>query len=415
MKPWGGNYSDPRTNIEKAAAFDPLSLHPDFLNNPYPAYRLLRENDPVHRCPDGSYFLTRYDDITEVYKGAAFSSDKRLEFGPKYGADSPLYQHHTTSLVFNDPPLHSRVRSLLSPAFAPRAIRNLENELHSLIEKLLDTAAKKVSFDLISDYAAAIPVEVVGNILGVPQADRDPLRNWSLDILGALEPVTPPAIIERGNRAVTEFSEYLAALINDRRRHPSHYSTDIMASLIAGSNKGEQLSDVELIQNCIFILNAGHETTTNLIGNGVAALFENPSQLSELRENPKLINLAVEEFLRFESSNQLGNRRVSHDTIIGGVKMHAGTYIHLCIGAANRDPAQFEDPETLNIKRWPNRHIAFGSGTHACAGMSLARLEGRIAIKRLIEKFPKLARNGDFKRGGRARFRGFISYPMLAE
>ena len=161
---------------------------------------------------------------------------------------------------------------------------------------MLDNAAKKVSFDLIADYAAAIPVEVVGNILGVPHADRSPLRDWSLAILGALEPFTPTTITERGNRAVVEFSEYLANLINDRRRHPSHYSDDVMARLIAGSDEGNQLSDIELIQNCIFILNAGHETTTNLIGNGIAALFEHNSQLRELRKNPKF--------------NQFSDRRV---------------------------------------------------------------------------------------------------------
>jgi len=412
VEPWGGNSSDPRSDAEKAAAFDPLSLHPDFLDNPYPAYRLLRENDPVHLCPDGSYFLTRHADLSDVYKGTEFSSDKTREFGPKYGTDSPLYLHHTTSLVFNDPPLHTRVRSLLSPAFTPRALRELEPDLAALIEKLLDLAAQKEAFDLIADYAAAIPVEVVGNMLGVPHADRGPLRDWSLAILGALEPVTPPAITERGNQAVTEFSEYLAQLIDDRRRHPNHYADDVMGRLIAGSDDGDRLSDVELIQNCIFILNAGHETTTNLIGNGVAALLEHPDQLAKLQQNPGLIDSAVEEFLRYESSNQLGNRRVAEDTVVGGVEMKDGTYIHLCIGAANRDPAQFPNPEELDIERRPNRHLAFGSGTHACAGMSLARLEGRIAIRRLIERFPGLTRNGDYQRGGRARFRGFLSYPV---
>ena len=149
-----------------------------------------------------------------------------------------------------------------------------------------------------------------------------------------------------------------------------------MGRLIDGSVDGDRLSDLELIQNCIFILNAGHETTTNLIGNGVAALFEHPAQLARLQQDPRLIDPAVEEFLRFESSNQLGNRRVAEETVVGGVAMKAGNYIHLCIGAANRDPSQFTDPEALNIERRPNRHLAFNSGTHACVGMSLARLEG---------------------------------------
>lgn len=412
--PWGGKKHDPRPDAEKAAAFDPFALHEDYLDDPYPAYRILRENDPVHRCPDGSYFLTRYADLVQVYKGAEFSSDKTSQFGPKYGADSPLYRHHTTSLVFNNPPLHTRVRALLSPAFTPRALRELEPDLAALVERLLDEAQEKGSFDLIADYASAIPVEVVGNMLGVPHADRGPLRDWSLAILGALEPVTPPDVLARGNIAVSEFSSYLADLIEDRRQNPAQYEDDVMGRLIKGSPDGDTLSDDELIQNCIFILNAGHETTTNLIGNGVGALFEHPDALADLRADPTLIDSAVEEFLRFESSNQLGNRRVDTPTTVGGVEMASGTYIHLCIGAANRDPDEFKYPEQLDLRRRPNRHLAFGTGLHACAGMSLARVEGRLAIRQLVERFPKLEQNGPFVRGGRVRFRGFLAYPVKA-
>ncbi|MEC7537116.1 MAG: cytochrome P450, partial [Pseudomonadota bacterium] len=174
---------------------------------------------------------------------------------------------------------------------------------------------------------------------------------------------------KRCNRAVSEFSEYLADLIDDPRHNPSHYADDVMGRLIDGSVDGNRLSDLALIQNCISILNAGHETTTKLICNGVAALFEHPAQLARLQQEPGLIDSAVEEFLRFESSNQLGNRRVAEETVVGGVAMKAGNYIHLCIGAANRDPSQFTDPKALNIERRPNRHLAFVSGTHACAGM----------------------------------------------
>ncbi len=412
--PWGGKRHDPRPDAENAAAFDPLALHEDYLDDPYPAYRILRENDPVHRCPDGSYFLTRYADLVQVYKGAEFSSDKTREYCPKYGADSLLYRHHTTSLVFNDPPLHTRVRALLSPAFTPRALQQLEPDLAALVERLLDEAQEKDSFDLIADYASAIPVEVVGNMLGVPHADRGPLRDWSLAILGALEPVTPPDVLARGNTAVSEFSSYLADLIEERRKNPAQYEDDVMGRLITGSLDGDMLSDEELIQNCIFILNAGHETTTNLIGNGVAALFEHPDALADLRADPTIIDSAVEEFLRFESSNPLGNRRVDTPTTVGGVEMASGTNIHLCIGAANRDPDEFDNPEHLHLKRQPNRHLAFGTGVHACAGMSLARMEGRLAIGQLVERFPNLERSGPFIRGGRVRFRGFLSYPVKA-
>ena len=413
--PWGGDMADPRPAPDRAAAFDPRALDPAFLDDPFAAYHLLREHDPVHRCPDGSYFLTRYDDLMQVYRGEEFSSDKTREFGPKYG-DSPLYLHHTTSLVFNDPPLHTRVRKLLNPAFTPRALRQLEPDLVALVDRLLDRAKEMGGFDLIADFAAAIPVEVIGNMLGIPHQDRGPLRGWSLAILGALEPVTPPDVLERGNRAAAEFSGYLSDLIAARKRNPDRFGDDVMARLIAGSPDddpgGEQLTETELVQNCIFLLNAGHETTTNLIGNGIAALLDNEPEWQRLHSEPDLIEIAMEEFLRYESSNQLGNRRVAADTTVGGVEMTEGTYIHLCIGAANRDPAHFPDPDRLDIARSPNRHLAFGTGHHACAGMSLARMEGRVAIAKLVARFPKLARDGDYRRGGRVRFRGFLSYPV---
>ena len=194
---------------------------------------------------------------------------------------------------------------------------------------------------------------------------------------------------------------------------------EILSKLIAASELGpapgrseERLSELELLHNCIFILNAGHETTTNLIGNGVDLLVRNPDATRDLREHPELIESAVEEFLRVESSNQLGNRRAAKDTVLGGVAMAQGTYIHIGIGAANRDPAQFPDPDRLDIRRHPNRHLAFATGIHACAGMSLARMEAQVAIGKLVQRFATIERAGDFTRGGRARFRGFLRYPL---
>jgi hypothetical protein len=397
------------TARDLAAAFDLRNIDADFLDNPYPTYAALRQFDPVHRNPDGSYFVTRYDDVMAIYRSRAFSSDKKAEFGPKYG-DSPLYTHHTTSLVFNDPPLHTRVRKLLAPAFAPRALRVLEPRFEVLVDGLLDAAQARGKMDLIEDFAAALPVEIIGDLLGVPRADRGPLRGWSLAILGALEPVLAPEVERRGNRAVADFSSYLGDLIRERRRQPR--DDDVLSALITGAVDGVPLSENELIQNCIFLLNAGHETTSNLIGNGVAALLDHRAEREKLRDNPALIDTAVEEFLRFESSNQLGNRRATHDVEIGAKTLEAGSFITLCIGAANRDPAQFRDPDRLDITRSPNRHLAFGAGAHACAGITLARMEGRIAIGRLVRRFPDLRRDGTPIRGGRARFRGYLSYPL---
>ena len=394
------------------ASFDLRSVSKEFLDNPYPYYRALRDNDPVHRQPDGGYFLTRYEDLAAVYRDRRFSSDKKIEFRPKFG-DSPLYLHHTTSLVFSDPPYHTRVRKLLAPAFTPRAVKMLEPRFAALVDRLIDKAQAQGGMDVITDFASQLPVEIIGDMLAVPKEERGPLREWSLAILGALEPSPGKDALDWGDRSVSEFASYLARHIESYRKGRLA-GGDVLGLLIAEeTDDGERLTDVELIQNCIFLLNAGHETTTNLIGNAIAALLEHPQELQRLRRDPSLIESAIEEFLRFESSNQLGNRRVVQSVEIGGVEMTPGTLVTLGIGAANRDPAQFSEPDRLDIARTPNRHLAFGGGIHACAGMSLARVEGRLAIGRLIERVSDFEPAGTAKRGGRARFRGFLSYPIM--
>src|SRR5216110_2240191 len=398
---------------ELAAGFDLEKLTPEFYANPYPTYRALRENEPVKRMPNGSYFLTRYDDLVAAYKNTkAYSSDKKKEFLPKYG-DSLLYEHHTTSLVFNDPPAHTRVRRLIMGALTPRTIAGMEPDLIALVDRLLAAIAAKNNVDLIDDFASAIPIEVIGNLLDVPQEERGPLRDWSLAILGALEPVIGPEAFARGNKAVADFLAYLEGLVARRRAKPGNPDRDVLTRLIQGEDNGERLTEKELLHNCIFLLNAGHETTTNLIGNGLVALSENLLQKKRLIENPHLIKTAVEEILRFESSNQFGNRMTTGRVELGGVTMDEGTSITLCIGAANRDPRQFTEPENFDVGRNPNRHLAFGTGAHQCAGMALARLEGAIAISRFLARFPKYALDGEPVRGGRVRFRGFSSVPCV--
>ncbi len=404
---------------EIAQAFDLRALPPDFYANPFPVYAALREREPVRRMPDGSWFLTRYADLVAVYRDAqAFSSDKKVEFTPKYGAGSPLLAHHTTSLVFNDPPLHTRVRKLIMGALTRRAIAEMEPGLVQLVDRLLDGIEAKGGGDLVEDFAAAIPVEIIGNLLGVPHEERGPLRDWSLAILGALEPRLTPEQEERGNRSVSEMLDYLRGLVARRRKDPGDPEHDVLTRLIQGEQGGEQLSEHELLQNCIFILNAGHETTTNLIGNALVALQEWPDQKARLLRAigtrpdwealEPVMTPAVDEFLRFESSNQLGNRRALKAVEVGGVRLDEGALVTLCIGAANRDPAQFERPDELDLTRANNRHLAFGFGIHQCAGLSLARLEGRVAIGRFLARFPDYRLTAPPERGGRARFRGFL-------
>ena len=296
-------------------------------------------------------------------------------------------------------------------ALSPRAIASMEGDLIALVDRLLDAIAAKASFELIGDFASAIPVEVIGNLLDVPHEEREPLRDWSLAILGALEPVIGAAVFARGNKAVEDFLAYLEILVARRRAKPGNPERDVLTRLIQGEDNGERLTSKELLHNCIFLLNAGHETTTNLIGNGLVALSNHSAEKARLIEHPDLIKTAVEEMLRFESSNQLGNRMTVEPVELGGIALPAGTPVTLCIGAANRDPAQFTDPERLDIGRTPNRHLAFGTGAHQCAGMALARLEGAIAISHFLKRFPNYALRGEPVRGGRVRFRGFLSVP----
>ncbi len=396
-----------------ARAFSLKDLPDSFYDDPYPTYRALQSADPVHRMPDGSLFLTRHRDLEAIYKDTTrFSSDKKVEFAPKYGDGSLLFQHHTTSLVFNDPPLHTRVRRLIASALNPRAIAEMEPGLIALVDRLLDAMQARGRADIVEDFASAIPVEVIGNLLAIPHEDRAPLRGWSLAILGALEPFLSVDVQARGESAVGEFLDYLRRLVADRRVRPGDADRDVLTRLIEGESSGERLSEIELLQNCIFILNAGHETTTNLIGNGLELLLRFPHERQRLIDDPALIKPAVEEFLRFESSNQLGNRRVVQDTELDSVKLPQGALITLCIGAANRDPDVFAQPERFDIGRSPNRHLAFASGAHACVGLTLARLEGRIAISRFLARFPNFTANGPAHRARRVRFRGFTSLPV---
>ena len=278
----------------------------------------------------------------------------------------------------------------------------------------LSAATDRGEIDAIADFAGAIPVEIIGNLLNVPHEDRAPLRDWSLAILGALEPTLTPAQRDRGEAAVSAFLAYLQDLVAARRKAPGDPATDVLTRLIAGVEEGA-LSERELLHNCIFLLNAGHETTTNLIGNGLWLLAQWPAERHQIVEDPSLLRGTIEEMLRLESSNQLGNRRTVRATDIAGVSIAAGTPVTVCIGAANRDPDVFVDPDRFDPARSPNRHLAFGAGVHQCAGMNLARLEARVALAALLKRFPDFALAGPPQRTGRARFRGFSSLPIRLE
>ena len=393
--------------------FDLMAIGPDFIADPYPTLHALRAASPVHRNPDGSVFLTRHADCLQVYQSRDMLSDKKVEFGKKFG-QCPLLTHHTTSLIFNDPPYHSVVRKLISGAFTPRKLAEFEPLIDAIVDKLLDRIEDMGELDLIEHFAKVLPTEIISFMLGIPESYRSKLREFSLAILGALDPVVPQDRLKAGNDAVTEFSAILDELINHRRANPEGaHQGEVLEALIFGEHDGRRLTQEELIQNCIFLLNAGHETTTSLVGNSVGTLLDEPAQHALLKADPSLIDTAVEEFLRVQSPLQIGNRTAAHDiTLSDGTVLPAGTYIHTSIAGANRDPAVFDAPDTVDITRKPNRHIAFITGIHVCLGATLARIEGRIAIGKFVARFPNLRPAGEKRLVPLARFRGYATLPV---
>ena len=400
------------SDVKGHVAFDVNGIGPDFIENPHPVLHRLRAQSPVHRNPDGSLFLTRYADCLRVYQSRDALSDKTEAFGKKFG-QSPLCDHHTTSLVFNDPPYHTVVRKLLAAAFTPRKLAEFEPLIGAIVDRMLDDLAGKQQFDLIDDFAKVLPTEIISFMLGIPESHRAQLRGYSLAILGALDPVVSPERMQAGNAAVTEFAAVLDDLITHRRANPEGAAQgEVLEALIFGEHDGRRLTQKELVQNCIFLLNAGHETTTSLVGNAIGLFLDHPDQFARLREDPDLITPAIEECLRLESPLQIGNRLAGEDIEVSDQVIAKGTYIHTSIAAANRDPEIFSDPDRFDISRRPNRHLAFVTGIHVCLGATLARVEGRIAIGRFLKRFPGVHLTGPRQRLPLARFRGYTAFPV---
>jgi len=393
--------------------FDLNAIGPEFIADPYPVLARLRDNAPVHRNADGSVYLTRHDDCIAIYRSPAMLSDKTEAFAKKFGA-CPLRDHHATSLVFNDPPYHTVVRKLIAGAFTPRKLSEMERMVGTIVDRLLDRVEDLGALDLIADFAMMLPTEIISVMLGVPEAYRARLRGYSIAILGALDPVVPPERIAAGNAAVAEFAAILSDLIDHRRAHPDAGGAgEVLDALIFGDHDGRRLTQAELVQNCIFLLNAGHETTTSMVGNAIGLLLDHPDAHRRLLDDPALIGPALEECLRMESPLQIGNRLAGEDVMLpSGAVIPRGTYIHTSIAGANRDPRVFTDPDRFDIARRPNPHIAFITGIHVCLGATLARMEGRIAIGRFVARFPKLSADGPRERLGLARFRGFTALPI---
>jgi pimeloyl-[acyl-carrier protein] synthase len=369
--------------------FNPFA--PEFHEDPYPAYRLLRERDPVHQMPMGAWVLTRYDDVAAALRDSRLGrAGSEVMLAAVYGAgneDIPM----PPSMLFRDPPDHTRLRSLVSRAFTPRVVEGLRARIGEIVDHLLDRAQERGRMDVIADLAYPLPVTVISEMLGVDPGDHEAIKQWSADIargLDALVMPSDPDLVQRASRGRRELGEYFRRLIPERRRQPRQ---DLLTLLIAAEEQGDRLTEGELLSTCVLLYVAGHETTVNLIGNGLYALLRHPAELGRLRVQPDLLPAAVEELLRYDAPVQRTVRIAHEDVELGGRHIDKGSLIVPVMGAANRDPAHFPDPDRLDIGRRENRHVAFGYGIHFCLGAPLARLEGQIVLAHLLRRFPQLA------------------------
>jgi cytochrome P450 len=378
------------TETESAMGEVPFNpMDPDFIADPYPTYRRLRAEEPVHHNPLGFWVLTRYDDVMATLRDARAVKEPIAAFvAARYGAPVPAVG---LSMLDRDPPDHTRLRGLVSKAFTPKIVEQLRPDVQAIVDALLDRVEGAGSMDLIEQFAYPIPVTVICRMLGVPVEDHERFKQWSLDIARGLDAIMLPPDSEVARRSLASrhaIADYFRELIAARRARPR---ADLLSSLIAAEEAGDRLSEQELLATCILLLIAGHETTVNLIGNGTLALLRHPDQLKLLREQPGRIVGAVEELLRFDGPVQRTARIPGEDITIRGRTIPKGDLVMPFIGAADRDPAQFADPDRLDITRTDNRHVAFGLGIHFCLGAPLARVEGQIAINTLLRRRPRLA------------------------
>lgn len=366
---------------------------PEARADPYPLYKKYRENDPMQRTPFGMWTLTRYEDVLAVVRDdRRFSADPRnatvlQEFFPQSDDTShPIREAAGRILLFTDPPDHTRLRTLVNKAFTRRAIEDLRPHIADIVDDLLDKIGGG-EMDVIADFAYPLPALVICELMGVPIEDRDRFKGWSHDVAPILDPINPPEVMEKAIATIGKFGEYFMELVAERRRLPQD---DLLSALIRAEEDEDRLSEEELMGIIVLVFIAGHETTQNLIGNGLLALLRNRDQLDLLREDPSLTRNAIEELLRYDSPVQLTGRAALTDVDVGGRTIKKGQEAVVLLGAGNRDPAVFKDPDRLDITREKVSVLSFGGGVHFCLGAPLARLEGQIAFRALLERFPNI-------------------------
>jgi cytochrome P450 len=378
--------------LTTGALFNPLRA--EMRADPYPHYHWLRDKDPVHRSyPAGGWVLSRYEDILGILSDRAFSSDERnwnrysrmARRNRLAGIPDP-YEVGVSSMLRIDPPDHTRLRTLVAKAFTPRAIEHMRPRIAAVVDELLDRLARRDEFDLMHELASPLPVAIIAEMLGVSVADRSRFRHWSNESIRLLGDGTREDR-RRAWMAIEEMGTWLEGEAAARRGAPRD---DLLSALVAAEEAGDRLSARELLSTCVLLLVAGNETTTNLIGNGVIALLRHPEQLETLRQAPERIPAAVDEFLRFDSPVQLTSRLVTEERELHGRRFRRGQQIVLLLGAGNRDPARFADPDRLDVARTDVRPLSFGHGLHYCLGAQLARLESQVVFERLLPRFPNL-------------------------
>ena len=356
--------------------FDPSD--PVFLQNPYPTFARLREQSPVLK-QDGLTWFLNHADVNVVLRSSDFGRISPQTDPPEW---KPFTDLNTNSFFDMEPPDHTRIKNLVHKAFTPRRIRSLSDTIRHIATTLLDGLHGEI--ELFEDFAIPLPLAVIGELLGVPEADRRRLRPWSQAIVGMFELERDAETVARAVRASAEFTDYLDHLRLLRLQEPQN---DLITALAFAEHDSQKLTPNELIATCVLLLNAGHEATVNVLGNGLLALLRHPAQLALLRQRLDLISSAVEELLRFDTPLQLFRRTALRPTAINGVTLMTGDEVAVLLGAANRDPQVFHSPDTLDIKRKPNPHVAFGAGIHYCIGAPLARLELTIALETLLQRF----------------------------
>ncbi|MET9733446.1 cytochrome P450 [Streptomyces sp. NPDC006458] len=374
-------------------AFDPWD--PAFLADPYPAYAELRDKGRVlYYEPTGQWLVPHHADVAALLRDRRLGRTYRHRFTHEdFGRTAPDPEHepfHTLNdhgMLDLEPPDHTRIRRLVSKAFTPRTVERLKPYVERLAGELVDRLVTAGGGDLLADVAEPLPVAVIAEMLGVPEADRAPLRPWSADICGMYELNPSEEAATRAVRASVEFSDYLRELIAERRKEPGD---DLISGLIAAHDEGDRLSEQEMISTCVLLLNAGHEATVNATVNGWYALFRNPGRLAALRADHALVPAAVEELMRYDTPLQMFERWVLDEVEIDGTVIPRGAELALLFGSANHDPAVFTDPERLDLTRAENPHISFSAGIHYCIGAPLARLELAASMTALLERAPAL-------------------------